>query len=79
MLRIDHVAGIPVASADRRDRPPLRQGRAHLHPLRSGIEGRCRIDVKIAKAELVPTDANLLPDYTSFADLEAACERSLPP
>jgi hypothetical protein len=35
--------------------------------------------VKIAKAELVPTDANLLPDYTSFADLEAACERSLPP
>jgi hypothetical protein len=29
--------------------------------------------VKIAKADLVPTDANLLPEYASFAELEAAC------
>ena len=28
----------------------------------------------IAKADLVPTDANLLRAYRSFADLEAACE-----
>jgi hypothetical protein len=29
--------------------------------------------VKIAKADLVPTSANLLEDYRTFADLEAAC------
>jgi len=29
--------------------------------------------VKLAKADLVPTDANLLPAYASFAELEAAC------
>jgi hypothetical protein len=30
--------------------------------------------VKIAKADLVPRDANLLADYERFTDLEAACE-----
>jgi hypothetical protein len=30
--------------------------------------------VRIAKADLIPTDVNLLPDYASFADLEAAGE-----
>ena len=29
--------------------------------------------VKIAKADLVPCEANLLPEYASFAELEAAC------
>jgi transposase len=29
--------------------------------------------VKIAKADLVPTDANLLPEYRKFSELEAAC------
>src|ERR1017187_6205966 len=29
--------------------------------------------VKIAKADLVPADANLLPEYGSFAGLEEAC------
>jgi Mu transposase-like protein len=29
--------------------------------------------VKIAKADLAPTEANLLPEYGSFAELEAAC------
>ena len=29
--------------------------------------------VKIAKADLVPCEANLLPEYDSFAELEAAC------
>lgn len=28
--------------------------------------------VKIAKADLVPTEANLLPDYAGLAELEAA-------
>ena len=30
--------------------------------------------MKIAKADLVPTEANLRGDYASFAELEAACE-----
>jgi hypothetical protein len=30
--------------------------------------------VKIAKADLVPTEANLLAAYGSFAELEVACE-----
>ncbi|MFZ2528497.1 MAG: hypothetical protein WAX14_12710 [Rhodococcus sp. (in: high G+C Gram-positive bacteria)] len=38
-------------------------------------KGGSEATVKIAKADLVPTDANLLPDYVSFAELEAACER----
>ena len=29
--------------------------------------------VKIAKADLVPCEANLLPEYASFAELEVAC------
>ena len=30
--------------------------------------------MKVAKADLVPKDTNLLEAYESFADLEAACE-----
>ncbi|OMH22900.1 transposase, partial [Tersicoccus phoenicis] len=30
--------------------------------------------VKLAKADIVPTDTNLRPGYESFAELEAACE-----
>ncbi|HTT90337.1 MAG TPA: IS21 family transposase [Acidimicrobiales bacterium] len=36
-------------------------------------KGGSESTVKLAKADLVPTDANLLDDYTSFAELEAAC------
>jgi hypothetical protein len=37
-------------------------------------KGGSEATVKIAKADLVPTDANLLAEYTDFAGLEAACE-----
>jgi hypothetical protein len=37
-------------------------------------KGRVEATVKIAKADLVPTDANLRNQYASFADLVAACE-----
>ncbi len=36
-------------------------------------KGGSESTVKIAKADLVPTDANLLDAYTSFAELERAC------
>lgn len=37
---------------------------------KGGVEG----SVKLAKADLVPKDTNLLPAYATFAELEAACE-----
>ncbi len=37
-------------------------------------KGGSEATVRISKADLVPTDANLLPDYASFAELSAACE-----
>ena len=30
--------------------------------------------MRVSKADLVPTDANLLPEYATFADLQAGCE-----
>ena len=36
-------------------------------------KGGVEATVKIAKADLVPSDANLLPAYGSFAELEEAC------
>lgn len=37
-------------------------------------KGGAEATVRIAEADLVPTDANLLGDYESFAQLEGACE-----
>ncbi len=42
-------------------------------PYDPASKGGSESTVKIAKADLVPTDANLLPAYGSFAALEAAC------
>ncbi|RZL72577.1 IS21 family transposase [Rhodococcus sp. WS4] len=75
-VSIDHVAGIPVRH------PQIVETARHygmaVHtcvPYDPESKGGSEATVKIAKADLVPTDANLLPEYTSFADLEAACER----
>jgi len=37
-------------------------------------KGGSEATVRLAKADLVPTDHNLRPAYTDFAELEAACE-----
>ena len=37
-------------------------------------KGGSEATVRIAKADLVPTDHNLRPAYADFAELEAACE-----
>ena len=42
-------------------------------PYDPASKGGSESTVKIAKADLVPTDANLLEEYASFAELEAAC------
>jgi hypothetical protein len=36
-------------------------------------KGGSQNTVKVAKADLVPTEANLLPEYRTFGELEAAC------
>ncbi|MGV9950279.1 IS21 family transposase [Rhodococcus aetherivorans] len=75
-VSIDHVAGIAVRH------PQIVETARHygmaVHtcvPFDPESKGGSEATVKIAKADLVPTDANLLPDYASFADLEAACDR----
>ena len=72
----DRVAGVPVRH------PVLVAAGRHY-----GVEvatcevadpeskGGSEATVRIAKADLVPTEANLLPAYGSFGELVAACER----
>ena len=43
-------------------------------PADPASKGGSESTVKIAKADLVPTEVNLLEAYDTFADLEAACE-----
>jgi len=74
-VTIEHVAGIPV-----RNPAAVEFGRhygltvATCVPYDPASKGGSESTVKLAKADLVPTDANLLPGYASFAALEAACE-----
>ncbi len=42
-------------------------------PADPASKGGSESTVKIAKADLVPTEANLLPEYTSFTALRVAC------
>jgi hypothetical protein len=70
----EHVAGIPV-------RNTRMLGFARHYGLTIATcmsadpasKGGSENAVKIAKADLVPCEANLLGDYDSFAELEAAC------
>lgn len=74
-VTIDHVARVAV-------RHPLIVKVGHHYgvtittcvPADPESKGGSEATVRIAKADLVPTDANLLDDYTSWAELVAACE-----
>ena len=74
-VSIDHVAGVPV-----RHPQIVEVGRHYgtqVHtcvPYDPESKGGTEATVKIAKADLVPTEANLREQYDSFAELEAACE-----
>ena len=73
-VTVEHVAGIAV-------RHPMivAAGRhygctvASCEPFDPQSKGGVEATVKIAKADLVPTAANLGEDYDTFADLAAAC------
>ncbi len=73
-VTVEHVAGIPV-----RNPAAVEFGRhygltiATCVPYDPASKGGSESTVKVAKADLVPTDANLLGAYVSFAALEAAC------
>ena len=74
-VTVEHVAGIAVRN------PAMVAFARHygvtLHtcvPVDPASKGGSESSVKIAKADLVPKDTNLLEEYASFADLEDACE-----
>ena len=73
-VTVEHVAGIAV-----RNPGTVAFGRhygltvATCVPADPASKGGSESSVRVAKADLVPTDANLLPAYGSFAELEAAC------
>lgn len=73
-VTIDRVAGIAVLN------PTMAKAALHYavavracEPADPESKGGSEATVRIAKADLVPTDANLRGDYPSFAALEAAC------
>jgi Mu transposase, C-terminal domain len=74
-VTVEHVAGIPV-----RNPAAVELGRhygltiATCVPYDPASKGGSESTVKIAKADLVPAEANLRPAYASFAELECACQ-----
>jgi len=74
-VTVEHVAGIAI-------RNPAMVAAARFYglsvktcvPYDPESKGGSEATVRVAKADLVPTAANLLDDYESFAGLGAACE-----
>ena len=73
-VTVEQVAGVPV-----RNQGAVEFGRhygltvATCVPYDPASKGGSESTVKLAKADFVPTDANLLGEYASFTELEAAC------
>lgn len=74
-VTVEHVAGMAV-----RNLQTVAFARHYglsvvtCEPADPASKGGSAGTVKLAKADLVPTEANLLPAYGSFTELEAACE-----
>src|SRR5258708_13132534 len=73
-VTVEHVAGIAVRN------PQMVAFARHYgvtvhtcEPADPASKGGSESTVKLAKADLVPKDTNLLGEYASFAALEAAC------
>jgi len=74
-VTVEHIAGIPVRNAQ------LAEFARHycvvVHtcvPADPASKGGTESSVKLAKADLVPKDTNLRAEYSSFAELEQACQ-----
>ena len=75
-VSVDHVCGIAVRNPQIVD--IARHYGATIHtcvPADPQSKGGVEATVKIAKADLLPSDFNLRPSYGSFAELEVACEQ----
>ena len=74
-VTVEHIAGVPVRHPE-----IVAAGRhygATVHscePFDPESKGGVEATVKIAKADLVPRDTNLVAAYGSFAELAVACE-----
>lgn len=74
-VTVEHIAGVAVRHPEM-----VAAGRHYgckvetCRPYDPESKGGAESTVKIAKADLVPTSANLLDAYTCFADLVEACE-----
>lgn len=74
-VTVSHIAGVPVRNQQTVDF-------AHHYsvsvltcqPADPASKGGVESSVKLAKADIVPKDINLLPEYASFAEVEAACD-----
>ncbi|MDQ3709416.1 MAG: IS21 family transposase [Actinomycetota bacterium] len=74
-VTVGHVAGIAV-----RNPAIVAAGRYYGVSVQTCVvadpqsKGGSEATVRVAKADLVPTDANLRGDYNTFVDLQAACQ-----
>ena len=74
-VTVEHVAGIAVRNPQMLAFAEHYGATVHTcEPADPASKGGSESTVKLAKADLVPKDTNLLPAYGSFAELEAACE-----
>ena len=74
-VTVEHVAGMPVRNPQMVAFSRFYGVTVHTcEPADPASKGGSESTVKLAKADLVPTDTNLLEAYGSFAELEAACE-----
>jgi transposase len=75
-VSVDHVCGIAVRN------PQIVSVARHYGvsiqtcvPADPQSKGGSEATVRVAKADLLPADHNLRPEYSSFAELEAACQQ----
>ncbi len=74
-VTVDHVARIPIRN------PEMVAAARHYGltvatcvPADPASKGGSEATVRVAKADLVPTEANLLPAYQDWAELDGACD-----
>ena len=73
-VTVEHIARVPIRHPD-----VVAAGRYYGMTIRTCVpadpqsKGGAEATVRIAKADLVPTDANLLEQYATFGALEAGC------
>lgn len=74
LVTIEHIAGMPVRNPQAVAFSKHYSTVIHTcQPADPATKGGVEKTVHLAKADIVPTDSNLLPKYENFAQVEAAC------